>query len=108
MEQDAVIKSLAALAQPVRLQVFRALVVRGQEGLTPGTMSEALGIPANTLSFHLKELVHAGLVTQERSSRNLIYRAAFEHMNGLLAYLTENCCRGSTCAVQPAGKGCDC
>ena len=108
MEQDAVVKSLAALAQPVRLQVFRALVVRGQDGLTPGTMSEALGIPANTLSFHLKELTHAGLVTQERSSRNIIYRAAFDHMNALLSYLTENCCRGATCVIAPAQALCKC
>ena len=102
MEQEAVVKSLAALAQPVRLQVFRALVVRGQDGLTPGAMCEGLGIPSNTLSFHLKELAHAGLVTQQRSSRNIIYRAAFEHMNGLLAYLTENCCQGAGCAVAVA------
>lgn len=108
MEQDAVVKSLAALAQPVRLQVFRALVVRGQDGLTPSTMSEALGIPANTLSFHLKELTHAGLVTQERSSRNIIYRAAFGHMNGLLSYLTENCCRGATCVITPVDALCKC
>jgi ArsR family transcriptional regulator, arsenate/arsenite/antimonite-responsive transcriptional repressor len=107
MEQEVVVRSLAALAQPVRLQVFRALVVRGRDGLTPGTMSEALGIPANTLSFHLKELTHAGLVTQERSSRNIIYRAAFEHMNGLLAYLTENCCQGASCAVTDAAD-CKC
>ncbi len=106
MEQETVVKSLAALAQPVRLQVFRALVVRGPDGLTPGAMSEGLGIPANTLSFHLKELTHAGLVTQERASRNIIYRAAFDHMNGLLAYLTENCCRGSNCAVQPSASAC--
>jgi ArsR family transcriptional regulator, arsenate/arsenite/antimonite-responsive transcriptional repressor len=99
MEQEAVVKSLAALAQPVRLQVFRALVVCGQDGLTPGAMSEGLGIPANTLSFHLKELAHAGLVTQERASRNIIYRAAFDHMNGVLSYLTENCCRGASCVV---------
>lgn len=102
MESEAVVRSLAALAQPVRLQVFRALVVRGQDGLTPGTMSEALGIPANTLSFHLKELTHAGLVSQERSSRHIIYRAAFEHMNALLSYLSENCCRGGACAISPA------
>jgi len=108
MEQETVVKSLAALAQPVRLQVFRALVVRGPDGLTPGAMSEGLGIPANTLSFHLKELTHAGLVTQERSSRNIIYRAAFDHMNGLLAYLTENCCRGASCDVQPAAAPCKC
>jgi len=108
MEHDAVVKSLAALAQPVRLQVFRALVVRGQAGLTPGAMSEGLGIPANTLSFHLKELTHAGLVTQERSSRNIIYRAAFDHMNGLLSYLNENCCRGATCVIQPVDAACKC
>ncbi len=106
MEQEAVVKSLSALAQPVRLQVFRALVVRGPDGLTPGAMSEGLGIPANTLSFHLKELAHAGLVTQERSSRYIIYRAAFDHMNGLLSYLTQNCCRGADCLTPPMDAAC--
>ena len=104
MDEQEVVKSLAALAQPVRLKVFRALVVRGQDGLTPGTMAEALDIPPNTLSFHLKELAHAGLVTQERSSRNIIYRAAYGHMDQLLAYLTENCCQGVECAVPAADK----
>jgi DNA-binding transcriptional ArsR family regulator len=108
MEATDVVRSLAALAQPIRLQVFRALVVRGATGLTPGTMSEALGIPANTLSFHLKELSHAGLVTQERSSRNIIYRAAFGHMNALLGYLTENCCQGADCAVAAKAESCNC
>src|ERR671913_678675 len=98
MEEHEVVRSLAALAQPVRLQVFRALVVRGSTGLTPGTMAEAFGIPPNTLSFHLKELTHAGLVTQERSSRNIIYRAAYDHMNALLGYLTDNCCKERPCA----------
>src|SRR5215204_4075661 len=102
MEEKDVVRSLAALAQPVRLQVFRALVVRGATGLTPGTMAEALDIPANTLSFHLKELSQAGLVTQERSSRNIIYRAAFDHMNALLGYLTDNCCGGAGCAEATA------
>jgi ArsR family transcriptional regulator, arsenate/arsenite/antimonite-responsive transcriptional repressor len=102
MDPNEVVKSLAALAQPVRLQVFRALVVSGKAGLTPGTMAEALDIPANTLSFHLKELAHAGLVTQERSSRHIIYRAAYDHMNELLGYLTENCCAGASCAVNAA------
>jgi DNA-binding transcriptional ArsR family regulator len=106
MEEHDVVRSLAALAQPVRLQVFRALVVRGATGLTPGTMAEALNIPPNTLSFHLKELTHAGLVTQERSSRNIIYRAAFERMNSLLAYLTENCCQGAKCAVKATADSC--
>ena len=108
MEQDEVIHSLAALAHPVRLQVFRALITTGPGGMTPGTMAEGLAIPANTLSFHLKELAHAGLVTQERASRNLIYRAAFDHMNALLGYLTENCCRGAECATDEAAASCHC
>jgi len=108
MEQDEVIRSLAALAHPVRLQVFRALIATGQGGMTPGTMAEGLAIPANTLSFHLKELAHAGLVTQERASRNVIYRAAFDHMNTLLGYLTENCCRGAECSVEEAAASCHC
>ena len=99
MQEATVISALAALAQPLRLQLFRALVVAGPQGMTPGTMSEGLGISPSSLSFHLKELMHAGLVTQERVSRNLIYRAAFEQMNAVLAYLTENCCAGEPCAV---------
>ena len=106
MEEQDVVRALAALAQPLRLQVFRALVVAGQEGLTPGTMAEALGVPQNTLSFHLKELTHAGLVTQERASRHIIYRAAFDQMNALLGYLTENCCQGATCAVGKNAASC--
>ncbi len=97
MDESDVVRALAALAQPLRLQVFRALVVAGSRGLTPGTMAEALGVPQNSLSFHLKELSNAGLVTQERASRHIIYRAAYEQMNGLLRYLTENCCQGDTC-----------
>lgn len=106
MDEQAVVKALAALAQPVRLQVFRALVVTGEAGLTPGTMAEGLDIPANTLSFHLKELVHAGLVTQERAGRHLIYRAAYERMNALLGYLTDNCCQGAGCALPAAAAPC--
>jgi DNA-binding transcriptional ArsR family regulator len=103
-----VVRSLGALAQPVRLQVFRALVVAGNSGMTPGTMAEGLGVPPNTLSFHLKELTSAGLVTQERASRNIIYRAAFDRMNALLAYLTDNCCQGAACSVEPKGAACAC
>jgi ArsR family transcriptional regulator len=106
MHENDVVRALAALAQPVRLLVFRALVVRGATGLTPGTMAEALSIPANTLSFHLKELTQAGLVTQERSSRHIIYRAAFGRMNALLGYLTDNCCEGAGCAVEPNAACC--
>jgi DNA-binding transcriptional ArsR family regulator len=92
------------LAQPARLQVFRLLVVAGAQGLTPSALGEALGVPGSTLSFHLKELMNAGLITQERESRHLIYRAAFERMNAVLAYLTDNCCRGEACL--PAAKDC--
>lgn len=104
MEEKDVVRALAALAQAARLQVFRTLVVAGPEGLTPGAIAEALEVPASTLSFHLKELANAGLVTQEREGRYLIYRAAFERMNALLAYLTENCCQGQACL--PAARDC--
>jgi DNA-binding transcriptional ArsR family regulator len=107
MEEQDIVKSLAALAQPVRLQVFRALVVAGPAGLTPGALVDALGVQATSLSFHLKELTHSGLVTQERSGRNLIYRAAFEQMNALIGYLTENCCQGEACLPQ-AAPACAC
>ena len=108
MESQAVIQALAALAHPLRLQVFRALVVSGEAGLTPGVMQEALGVPAATLSFHLKELARSGLVTQERASRHLVYRAAYDQMNAVLGYLTENCCQGQACAVEGAGAACVC
>lgn len=97
MEENIAIKSLAALAQEARLRIFRALVVAGEEGMTPGALGDALGLAATTLSFHLKELTRAGLLTQARAGRNLIYRADYAHMNALLAYLTENCCRGMSC-----------
>ena len=107
MEVNEVVRSLSALAQPVRLQVFRCLVVAGPEGLTPGALLEAIGVPATSLSFHLKELTHAGLVSQERQGRNLIYRAAFEQMNALLSYLTENCCQGQAC-LPASATACAC
>jgi DNA-binding transcriptional ArsR family regulator len=108
MEEEIVLKSLAALAQASRLRVFRALVVAGQEGLTPGALSEALDLPATSLSFHLKELTNAGLASQERQGRHLVYRASFDQMNALLGYLTENCCQGEPCAVDSKALACDC
>ena len=109
MDEDVVIKALGALAHPLRLKVFRALVVTGPSGLTPGVMQEALEVPATTLSFHLKELVAAGLVTQVRASRNLVYRATYGQMNALLGFLTQNCCAGAACAVDPsASAACSC
>jgi DNA-binding transcriptional ArsR family regulator len=99
IDEPVAVKSLAALAQPQRLRAFRALVVAGPEGLTPGAMAEQLGIAASALSFHLKELSHAGLAHAEPRGRNLIYRADFAQMNALLAYLTAHCCQGEPCAV---------
>lgn len=106
MESTDVVRALAALAQPVRLQVFRCLVVAGPEGLTPGALVEAIGVPATSLSFHLKELTHAGLVSQERQGRHLIYRAAFDRMNALLGYLTQNCCQGEACVASDGAMLC--
>jgi len=107
MEEKDIVRALAALAQSHRLQVFRALVVAGSRGLTPGVMADGSGIPPATLSFHLKELLSAGLVTQERQGRHLVYRASFERMNALLGYLTENCCQGEVCAPL-ASASCHC
>jgi ArsR family transcriptional regulator len=103
ISEAAVVQSLAALAQMQRLRAFRALVVAGAEGLTPGTLAEQLGVAPSALSFHLKELVHAGLASSEPRGRNLIYRADFTQMNALLAYLTAHCCQGVPCAVTSAG-----
>lgn len=108
MQEADAVRSLAALAQALRLRLFRALVVAGPEGLTPGTLAEQLEVAGNTLSFHLKELTHAGLVTQERQGRNLVYRASFSTMNALLGYLTENCCEGAQCTTTVATTECRC
>ncbi|MCU0813683.1 MAG: ArsR family transcriptional regulator [Burkholderiaceae bacterium] len=102
MTENAAVLALAALAQNMRLRVFRALVGAGPPGLTPGALSATLGVPASTLSFHLKELLHAGLVTQERDGRHLIYRPALEQMNALLDYLTAHCCHGAPCTPDEA------
>jgi len=97
MEEKTIVDQLGALAQPHRLRIFRALVVVGQSGLTPGTLADSLGLAAATLSFHLKELTRSALVTQTRDGRNLIYRADFDQMNALITYLSANCCEGPTC-----------
>ena len=108
MDESHVVSSLAALAHAQRLRVFRALVVAGSAGLTPSVMADGLDVARSALSFHLKELSHAGLVTVEQHGRHLIYRAAYDRMNGLLAYLTENCCAGDACAVPAASAACAC
>lgn len=108
MEEKDIVNALAALAQTNRLQVFRALVVSGREGATPGQLCEQLGVPNATLSFHLKELMGAGLISQERIGRNLIYRVEFGQMNSLLAYLTENCCQGTDICLDNQATICTC
>lgn len=105
MEEISTVIALSALAQEVRLRIFRALVGAAPQGMTPGALSAMLGVPASTLSFHLKELMHANLVTQEHEGRNLIYRPALAQMNALLAYLTAHCCQGHSCDIA-APKGC--
>ena len=99
MDEKTAVSSLAALAQAMRLRIFRALIGAGPEGMTPGVLSATLGVPASTLSFHLKELMHAGLVSQEREGRHLIYRPSVAQMNALLDYLTAHCCQGAGCTT---------
>jgi ArsR family transcriptional regulator, arsenate/arsenite/antimonite-responsive transcriptional repressor len=99
MEEREAVLALAALAQEARLRVFRALVGAAPDGLTPTALSAMLGLPASTLSFHLKELMRAALVEVERDGRNLIYRPSVERMNDLLSYLTAHCCQGRACGV---------
>lgn len=101
MEKTNAIAALAALAQDTRLDVFRMLVQAGVDGLPAGQIGDRLDLPSATLSFHLNQLRHAGLVTFRREGRSLIYVAEYTAMNSLLAYLTENCCQGdaSACGV---------
>ena len=98
MEPNEVIKALGALAQEHRLAVFRLLVQAGPEGMPAGLLADAIGVPPSSMSFHLAQLTNAGLVTQRRQSRSIIYSADFDAMNGLMGYLTENCCGGVGCA----------
>lgn len=94
MEIKEAVGALAALAQETRLSIFRILVEAGAEGVAAGRLSESLGVAAPTLSFHLKELAHAGLVTARQEGRFIYYAADFERMAALMTYLTHNCCRG--------------
>src|SRR6476660_2621464 len=95
MEKENAVAALAALAQDNRLDVFRLLVQAGPEGLPAGAVAEALGLAPNTLTFHFDRLRQAGLITVRREGRSMIYAARYDAMNGLLAYLTENCCQGA-------------
>jgi DNA-binding transcriptional ArsR family regulator len=92
MDEKRAIIALGALAQETRLALFRLLVTAGPRGMSAGSIAENLGVQPSSLSFHLAQLVHAGLITQRRLGRQLIYAAEYDEMNALLAYLTENCC----------------
>src|SRR5882762_5141661 len=110
MEKHDVVAALAALAQDNRLDVFRLLVKAGPQGLAAGQVAKALGIPPNTLTFHFDRLRQAGLIAVRRESRSMIYTAQFDAMNGLVDFLTENCCQGvadecgPSCAAPVASK----
>jgi ArsR family transcriptional regulator len=102
MNTDETVKALGALAHHSRLAIFRMLIERGPEGLPAGEIAERLGIAPSSLTFHTQQLLHAGLVTQRRLSRQIIYAADFMAMNGLVAFLTENCCGRDNAACVPA------
>lgn len=98
MKNAHAVEALAALANEHRLSIYRLLVQAGPEGRAAGAIAERLGLPASSLSFHLAHLTRAGLIEQRRESRSLIYSADFDSMNGLVGFLTENCCGGANCA----------
>lgn len=102
MDTRDAVAALAALAQETRLAAFRLLVQAGDGGLAAGEIAQALDVPAPTLSFHLKELANAGLVSGRQEGRNVIYRTAYAAIDELIAYLTENCCQGGQCLPKTA------
>ena len=104
MKPAQVVKALSALAQPTRLAVFRLLVERGPEGMAAGQVAEKLKVSPATLSFHFKTLSHAGLIGSRQEGRFIYYAANFAVMNGMVAYLTENCCGGNPEACLPIRK----
>ncbi len=102
MKNSVAVSAFTALGQESRLNVFRLIVQRANKGVTPSEMVVLLGIPAATLSFHLKELLSAGLVRVTREGRNLIYQPEFALINELVGFLSENCCGGEPCALNAA------
>lgn len=108
MDQDRAIAALSALAQEKRLALYRLLVPCGPQGMAAGAIAERLGVPPSSLSFHLQQLVHAGLIVPRRVSRRLFYSAEYGAMNALLAYLSENCCGIGTVCVPVCDPGAAC
>ncbi len=106
MKPAQVVKALAALAQPTRLAIYRLLVTVGPDGLAAGQVAEKLKVSPATLSFHFKTLSHAGLVESRQDGRFIYYAANFAVMNGMVDYLTENCCSGNADACKAQGKKC--
>ena len=104
MKPAQVVKALAALAQPTRLAIYRLLVVRGPEGMAAGQVAERLKVSPATLSFHFRTLNHAGLLDSRQEGRFVYYSANFTVMNGMVAYLTENCCGGDVAVCRPRAK----
>jgi DNA-binding transcriptional ArsR family regulator len=106
METGAALSALAGLSHDTRLALFRLLVTAGPAGVPAGELGERLDLAPATLSFHLKELRHAGLASQRRDGRTIYYAADYTTMNGLIAYLTENCCQNASCApaASPGSK----
>jgi len=102
MQAEQVIRALSALAQEHRLAAFRLLVQAGEHGVAAGVLAEKLDVPPSSMSFHLAQLANAGLVTQRRESRSIIYSADYAAMNDLMGYLTENCCGGISCISDSA------
>ncbi len=105
MDGKQAVDALGALAQESRLAVFRLLVRRGPSGLPAGEISERIGVPPTTLSFHLAQLSHAGLVTSRRDGRSILYAANYPGMQDLMGFLLENCCQeGAGCAPAETGR----
>lgn len=104
MKISDAVPALAALAQETRLAIFRLLVKTGPEGLPAGTIAERLGLPAATLSFHIAQLVRAGLVSARPQSRFIYYIADYPAMDALLSFLTDHCCGGQACLPRTTGK----
>ena len=104
MDSQQIVSALAALGQETRLEAFRLLVQRGPDGLPAGAIAQALDLPPSSLTFHLQQLTHARLITQRRSSRQIIYAADFTAMNTIMSYLTENCCGGNAALCAPQCK----